>query len=419
MKALRWLSYAALCGALLNRLRIRSVWAAMLYIPRLFAGALLPLTALVGGLTAWLSWRRDLRTWLAGMTALVVAGESLRKMTQSQPDFEAVFGDGWRARLSLQQQARMLRQRWTAWLPEAPTARVTRDVVYWTLADGRELCCDIIQPPAYIPPSGLALIYAHGSAWHYGDKGLNPGFAFEHLAAQGHLIMNVGYRLAPETDCAGMIGDLKRAVAYMKAHAAEYHVNPERIVLSGASAGGHLALMAAYTADDPQLTPEGIDSDTSVRGIISYYGVVDLRSVYDFAEPFYSSTRFSVDLLEQLFKSAEILGPDDHLSSPEEIMRNLLGCLPDEDPEAYRQMSPLYRAGPGCPPTLLLHGEADWLVPVEQVRRLHTTLCDAGVQTVYVEVADADHGFDLFLPRISPPAQIALYTVERFLALLA
>jgi acetyl esterase/lipase len=416
---LRWLSYAALAGAALNRLRPRSRWAALLFVPRLFSGALSPLLALLGLFTAWLGWRRDLRTCLAGTAAAWLSIQTIRRVTAPQDAFEAAFGDAWRARLSLQQQARMLRRRWTPWLNQPPAARIQRDVIYWTLPEGRDLLCDIVLPPPHIQPSGMALIYAHASAWHYGDKGAASGYMFQHLAAQGHVVMDVAYRLAPETDCAGMIADLKRAVAYLKQQAEDYRINPERIVMSGVSAAGQLALVAAYSANDDSMQPDDVALDCSVRAAISFYGVMDLRSLYDVAQSIYQHSRPYLGALEGALRTAGMLAADDALISPDTIMRNLLGCLPDEDPESYRQMSPLYRVGSHCPPTLLLHGEADSLVPVAQVRQMQQALCDAGVQSVFLEVPDADHGFDLILPQASPPAQITLYAVERFMALLA
>ena len=94
--------------------------------------------------------------------------------------------------------------------------------------------------------------------------------------------MDVAYRLCPEVDIYGMIGDVKRAVAWMKANAARYQVNPERIVLGGGSAGGHLALLAAYAPHHPLLTPPDVQGcDLSVRAVVSYYGPTDLRAVYE------------------------------------------------------------------------------------------------------------------------------------------
>jgi acetyl esterase/lipase len=95
--------------------------------------------------------------------------------------------------------------------------------------------------------------------------------------------MDVAYRLCPEVDIYGMIGDVKRAIAWMKANASRYGVDPEKIVLGGASAGGHLALLAGYAPQHPELAPEDVKSaDLSVCGIISYYGPKDLLTFYQY-----------------------------------------------------------------------------------------------------------------------------------------
>jgi acetyl esterase/lipase len=128
------------------------------------------------------------------------------------------------------------------------------------------LLADIWQPPAGVEPSGTAIVYLHGSAWYLWDKDCGTRPFFRRLAAQGHVVMDVAYRLCPEVDVVGMVGDAKRAVAWMKANAARLGVNPQRVVLMGASAGGHVALLAAYGSDQPRLTPEelrGVDTSAA------------------------------------------------------------------------------------------------------------------------------------------------------------
>jgi acetyl esterase/lipase len=115
-----------------------------------------------------------------------------------------------------------------------PEARVQRDISFWTPPEReRPLLCDIWQPAVEVPLSGLGLVYLHGSAWTLLDKDCGTRTLFRHLVAQGHVVMDVAYRLYPETDIAGMVGDAKRAVAWLKANAAEYSVDPDRIVLGG------------------------------------------------------------------------------------------------------------------------------------------------------------------------------------------
>jgi acetyl esterase/lipase len=156
-------------------------------------------------------------------------------------------------------------------------------VPFWTLpdADGR-LLCDLWQPPRDVAPSGMALVYLHVSAWYLLEKNVCTRAFFCHLAAQGHVVMDVAYRLYPETDMLGMMGDAKRAIAWMKAQGPTYGVNPERVVVAGGSAGGHLALLAAYTPREGALTPHDAgQTDLSVRAVISCYGPTNLQTYYD------------------------------------------------------------------------------------------------------------------------------------------
>jgi acetyl esterase/lipase len=210
-----------------------------------------------------------------------------------------------------------------------------------------------------------------------------------------------------------MISDVKRAIAWMKANAGEYGVDPERVVVSGGSAGGHLALLAGYTPNHPQLDPEDVrGADTLVRAVISYYGPPDLRQLgLDQADS-------SSDLFVALGRKAGFVTGEDNLDWPD-LWRKVLGGLPPEVPEVSALMSPISHVGPHCPPTLLLHGTHDRIIPVEDARELYRALSEQGVPVVYLELPQVSHAFDLALPQISPPAQAALFDVERFLALMA
>ena len=100
------------------------------------------------------------------------------------------------------------------------------------------------------------------------DYGTRPFFRY--LTGQGHVVMDVAYRLSPETAIPGMVGDVKRAIAWMKCNAARYGASPEKIVIGGGSAGGHISLLAAYAPDHLDLTPvDAKGEDLSVRGVIS------------------------------------------------------------------------------------------------------------------------------------------------------
>jgi acetyl esterase/lipase len=101
------------------------------------------------------------------------------------------------------------------------------------------------------------------------------------------------------------------------------------------------------------------------------------------------------------------------------MMEGLLGGAPEAVPDAYRLFSPVEHVGPHCPPTLLLQGEHDPITSADAVRQMAQALRNAGVPAVYVEYPRTEHAFDLILPQVSPPAQAALYEVDRFLARLA
>ena len=150
-----------------------------------------------------------------------------------------------------------------------------------------------------------------------------------------------------------MVGDAKRAVAWMKATAAQYDLDPERTVVAGGSAGGHLALMVAFAPEHPQATTGELQgADTSVCGILAFYPVVDLGSYVAYND--YAKTRIG---------SFE-------MSSSREVVPGLLGGTLEEVPGRNDLLSPCNHVNAHCPPTLLLQGNHDHIVPLGPVRSL-------------------------------------------------
>ncbi len=136
---------------------------------------------------------------------------------------------------------------------------------------GEPLVADIWQPRPGSQRTGLAVIYVHGGAWRLGEKDQGTRPFFKRLAGQGHVVMDMEYTITPTTSLDVMVQDLKRAILWMKKYAGNYGVSPDRIVLIGGSAGGHLSLLAAYTPNLPELQPEESDQDTSVHGVVAFY----------------------------------------------------------------------------------------------------------------------------------------------------
>jgi acetyl esterase/lipase len=408
----------------LHFLRVNSTKTAQLGLFKMLSGALSPYLAAasaIGALGALLL--RDPWSVLAGLAGAFLAGRHVWRVIAPHTGLERAFGAKSTPR------AGMLARRWSWKLPATSEPRWERDVVFGRIPGSqRDLLCDIWQPPHGVAPSGLALIFYHGSGWHFMDKDFGTRPFFRHLAAQGHVIMDVAYRLCPETDFDGMLGDAKRAVAWMKPHAPHYGADPHKVVVMGASAGGHLALLCAYTPQHPGLTPEDLRGiDLTVKAVVSYYGPSDMRTYHAQAGRALGYTDHDVPpgppsgmdhISDWIMKNiAKVNFP---AVTHRQMMKNLLGGQPDEVPERYDLASPVSHVSPSSPPTLLLQGEHDQLVPVAAARALYHKLLENNVPVVYVEFPQTDHAFDVAFQAASqnsPAAQAALYDVERFLAL--
>jgi acetyl esterase/lipase len=402
-----------------------------LFVPKWAAGAFTPFIAAAGLLLALVgmlvgSWWLAVPAGLAAVGAVIV----VVRLGLVRADLAAALGPDWADRIPSQRRVRMVGRWWRGRLLTAPEPRLRQNVVFATVpGSGRKLLCDLWQPPAEVPSSGLAVVYLHGSGWYILDKDLGTRPLFCHLAAQGHVIVDVAYRKFPETDIPGMVADTKRAVAWVQHHAAELEVRPDRIVLAGGSAGGHLALLSAYAPDDPTLAPaELAGSDPSVCGVVSLYGQADLAAHY------YHTGQHKVCRPEDPQPDwdappppwmVRLLGPNAgrlklHLVAVGASRCDwLVGGTPSQVPDRYAQLSPVHRVHPSCPPTLLLHGEHDEMAPVAAMRQLHWRLEQAGVPVTAVYLPHTDHAFDVLGTAWSPPARAAIHVLERFLAVLA
>lgn len=429
-KASRILSYlSALLGAL-TLAPIKPGWGAVwLWGPKILAGALTPFLALAGGLGALIGLgRRDRWAVWTGLFGAAVAVRHVVKVTAPNDGggFDQAFGVNWQSRIRPDLRARMLPKRYTPIPADPPRVSWQRDVIVGTHVEtGDPLLADLWRPPDGVPRTGLAIIYLHGSAWHYFDKGIGTRRFFRHLAGQGHLVVDLAYTLAPKAGLRAMVADVKRAIAWVKRNGAEYGANPERVVLIGGSAGGHLALLTAYTPNHPELDPDDVDGDTSVRAVVSYYGLPDLRASYDYFQTGFDHVMAEetlgesvVDGIKAIFLRTGILPPGGKYAGYTDLLPSLLGGTPEYVPELYRLGSPINHVGPHCPPTLQLQGAHDLAGMMPDVRRLHRALRGAGVASVCVEFPDTEHAFDLVFPKWAPAAQAATYDTERFLALM-
>jgi acetyl esterase/lipase len=427
-------------GAFLGALS--AVWSALVVRPvnsyrgfmfKSTATAQTPALTLIGGVAAVLGVRyRSRFATVTGLVAATVGTYYIARVTAAHDGFERAFGADWKQAIPEFEERRMLRSRRSLQLPRVPEPRLERDVPFWTIpGSDRQLLADIWEPAAGGERTGTAIVYLYGGSWHYFDKDVLTRPLFRQLSAQGHVVMDAAHRSCPETDVIGMVGDVHRAVAWVKANARRYGIDPERVVVMGGSSGAHIALLAAYAPHDPQLVPAELrDADTSVMAVVSWYGIPEMSSavtrwreqtkgspspeVWERKEP-----GKAADSLNRLIMRRPLTAAQSPPAPPvDQLVRNLLSTEDEESP-MFDLASPIHHVTPACPPTLMFQGTHDAVVPLEAARRLHRSLETAEIPVVYVEYLWTEHAFDqMYPPLANPAAKAALYDLERFLAYL-
>jgi acetyl esterase/lipase len=266
----------------------------------------------------------------------------------------------------------------------ARNVTVKRGVVFHS-EEKRRVRLDIYRPKDSPMGERLpAVIQIHGGGWILGSRAEQGIPLLNHMAANGWIGFNVDYWLSPRATLPDHVVDVKRAIAWVRENADELGVDPERIAITGGSAGGHLTALAALTSNDPSLQPGFEDADTSVMAAVPFYGLYDLTDLEIYA-------RYRNWLFEKVVLKAKI----------------------DEDPGLYRAVSPAHRVSEDAPPFLIFHGDEDTLVPVEDARAFTRKLEETSRNPVlYVEMPGAEHAFDIF-PSLRTARVVEC--IERFL----
>ena len=246
---------------------------------------------------------------------------------------------------------------------QALTGPTNADVVYG-VEDGQNLLLDIYRPPT----TGLhpALVMIHGGGWAAGDKSGDKDIATNLAGRVGFVCFSINYRLAPKYPYPAAVLDSARAVRWVRAHAADYGVDPNRVAAWGGSAGGHLVLMLGVIKPDDFQTPDDPNKALSAK----VQCVVDLFGPSDLTRP-----------MEEWPPAAL------------PIAYNFMGCKPDEAPDKWAEASPITHVTKDASPTLLIHGEKDELVPLHQSELMKAALDKVGVENQLIVVKNAGHGF--------------------------
>ena len=248
------------------------------------------------------------------------------------------------------------------------TVTKTSNIVYRRVA-GRVLKLDVYTGAQIEGDDRPVFLYIHGGAWVMGDKREQGLPIIHHLARSGWVCFSVNYRLSPGAGWPDHLEDVKRAIAWVKDHAAEHGGDADFLVVAGGSAGGHLAAMAGLTANDPEYQQGFETDDTSVQVTVPIYGIYDTTNRLGV-----QSKQFVPMLMEPLVIKA---------------------FLADE-PEKFHDAAPLDRVGPRTPPFVIAQGDNDTMAPVEEAR-LFVDELTAGTEgpVVYFEFPGAQHIFDL------------------------
>ena len=221
------------------------------------------------------------------------------------------------------------------------------------------------------PSDAPVMVYFHGGAWTFGDKREQGRPMLHELVERGWIVVTSNYRLAPHSPWPAHIVDAKRVLGFVKKYIVNYGGDPDRVVLAGGSAGGHLAALLALSSPEEWLSEDQRDvDDWSVRGCVSLYSVL------------------------------EMTGDEAHWHGLGHGLRLLLEHrvvqLPFEENVAlYEQMSPYHRIAEGAPPFLVVQGGNDTLVDVHVARDfVERFRRDALAPVYYVELPLTHHAFD-------------------------
>lgn len=250
---------------------------------------------------------------------------------------------------------------------------VQRGLIY-SQPDGDPLHLNLYLPRDTRTPRPAVLLI-HGGAWVFGTRGQLYYYG-RHLAQNGYVAAAITYRLMPGHGFPSCLHDAKAAVRWLRLHAAEYNIDPERIGVIGNSAGGHLASLLAVTRPEDGLEgPDNPGPSSAVQAVVPLYGVADL-SYYQNPSGYIELAGFTKAFMRRF------------------VTMEQPGCA---DP--YDRASPIAYTHPGCPPFLLVHGTRDGQVPHAQAVVFHQQLMREGVPAQLMTVPYG-HAFDFFHPRM-------------------
>lgn len=246
----------------------------------------------------------------------------------------------------------------------------------------RDLHLSLLTPVGHRTKDANAypcVVWVCGGGWRGGrERHAEMLPELNYVAEAGYIVAAVEYRVIGEAVFPAQINDVLTAVRYLKSHAEEYHIDSERIGIMGSSAGGHLTLLAAN--NDGQFdTTEYSEADSTVRCAVDFYGIADIERIF----------AFNVNALKN--------GTARRVQDPSQFGESLLlGDLPVNIPETARKAGPVNGISEKTCPVLVMHGDDDHVVNIEQSELYYEAMKNMGRDIPYYVLHGADHGSDEF-----------------------
>ena len=243
-----------------------------------------------------------------------------------------------------------------------------RDVPFAVVGD-MTLKLDLYSPESGAP-AGL-IIWVHGGAWRGGSR---SDVDLKRMTGRGWAVASVDYRLSTSAQFPAQIFDIKAAIRFLRAHANDYGYPADRFVIAGSSAGGHLAALVGVTNGEAEL--EGNEGEftkdsSSVQAIVDLYGASNLTTILDQSTP-------------------------QGLAMRKPALDLLLGGQPDAKPDLARLASPVFHVDPSDPPLLLMHGDQDPQMPINQSQEFQAAYEKAGLRVEFKVLQGSGHGGKAF-----------------------
>jgi len=280
---------------------------------------------------------------------------------------------------------------WQSWFNpfksiKDPRIEILRDQVYYS-EKGMELKLDIYKPKNF-KKNRPGIIQIHGGAWITGSK-RQASFFLARMASKGWICYSVSHRFSPEVFFPEHLVDIKLALKWIREKANKHGLDKNFIISKGGSSGGHLATLIALTQNNPEFQPGFEKSDTSIQGCIPLYAVYSFYDSFD---------------------------KDNLYPAKSKLLKMVCGGSPEKKTEIYKKITPANWISKNSPPFLIIHGETDTLISIEEPRKFWKELKSKNVSfSGLLSLPLIEHGFDVF-PTLT--AQSIVPLIEQYLKMI-